>query len=106
MGRSDEDFLIVWLDQSIDDSWKPPQSVSVHRRFTELESTMTFLASIRYEQVLLVLSGKFVDEALSRIADLRVIQDVYVIDDRLTCHTKLDSKLTSFSSHTDLTGGP
>lgn len=111
--RFDQDFLLVWLDENTHDSSelspfiaRLPQRTSVLHSFTELESTMAFVKSIQYEQVLLIVSSTFADEMLSRIKNLRIIQDVFIFDcgssNRRINSDQCNAEVAIFSSQAEL----
>lgn len=87
LNRFNQDFLLVWLDENTHDpsellpiTSRLRQRTPIIHPFTELESAMTFLKSIQYEQVLLVVSSIFADETLSQVRNLRIVQDVFIFD--------------------------
>ena len=111
--RFDQDFLLVWLDENTHDSSellpitsRLRQRTPIIHQFTELKLAMTFLKSIQYEQVLLIVSSTLADETLSRIRNLRIIQDVFIFDcsssDQRNNPDQSNAEVVVFNSRVDL----
>jgi hypothetical protein len=100
--KTKEDFLLICLDANINDSSNSLPvlslvqnlSLSLHL-FTEFEPAMKFLSTIQYEQIILIVSGVWASQALSRTCKMRQVQDVLVF----CCHPQdLREDLNKYSA--------
>ena len=78
-----DDFFLVCLDLSLDsllDRSRFQVWSSIIHRYTNLDEALTFIASIRYKQVLFIVSDHFAIEALARIQTYRHVRDIFIFN--------------------------
>ncbi|CAF2258742.1 unnamed protein product [Rotaria magnacalcarata] len=82
-----QNFLIVWVDPTIDESNKDCQnSISQLRRiintiylFTEIDECVDFLSEIHDEKVLMIVYCTFAEQILPCINDMQQLDSIYIL---------------------------
>lgn len=90
-----QDFLIIWLDPSIDQSNKDYQNNLLQMRnvvnevdiFTQSDECIDYLTDIDDMKIILIIEDKLGQQILRFIYDIPQIDSVYIL-----CNTKSDQK--------------
>ncbi|CAF2209051.1 unnamed protein product [Rotaria magnacalcarata] len=91
MTRNEEDFLLIWLDATIDDSHKSLQIqqdlLELHPNaqfYTDLQLCVNLIKSIKNEHILLIVSESFAPYILKEAGSLQTITTAFIFSNNPT----------------------
>jgi tetratricopeptide (TPR) repeat protein len=77
--KNKEDVTLIWLDKTIDPTRTTLREITNYvLLYTELESCITYIRSIRTERIFLIISGIYAEQCLNQIHDLPQLDSIFI----------------------------